>query len=114
MQVSAKGAYGFCRTPECEIVYFSDETVFRKADVQVRLGLKERVDPITLCYCFGYDREDLKRDIDAHDTPKIPDRIKAEIEAGFCAREVKNPSGKCCLGDVNRVVREVGTTRAIR
>jgi hypothetical protein len=29
-----------------------------------------------------------------------------EVKAGNCACEMKNPSGKCCLGDVTRTVRD--------
>jgi hypothetical protein len=112
-RVSKDSAYWFCRTPDCEVVYFSEKTVFRKADVKVRVGLKEREDPIPLCYCFGYDREDVRRDIEAHGKSEVPDRIKAEVQAGFCACEVKNPSGNCCLGDVNRAVKELQAERAI-
>ena len=36
----------------------------------------------------------------------IPTRIAAEIEAGRCACEIKNPSGACCLGEVNRAVEQ--------
>lgn len=105
-QVSTDNAYWFCRTPDCNVVYFSDNAVFRRSDVKVRVGLKEREDPIPLCYCFGYDREDVRRDIEVHGKSAIPDRIKAEVQAGFCACEVKNPSGSCCLGDVNRAAKE--------
>lgn len=105
-RVSKDTAYWFCRTPNCEVVYFSNKDVFRKSDVKVRVGLKEREDPIPLCYCFGYEREEVKCDIEAHGASQIPDRIKAEVQAGFCACEVKNPAGTCCLGDVNRAVKE--------
>lgn len=111
-RVSKDSAYWFCRTPNCEVVYFSAETVFRKADVKVRVGLKEREDPIPLCYCFGYDRGDLRREIEESGTFKIPDRIKAEVQAGFCACEVKNPSGSCCLGDVNRAAKGIAAERS--
>ena len=36
----------------------------------------------------------------------IAERIAAEVKAGNCACEVKNPSGKCCLGDVTRTVQD--------
>lgn len=104
--VSKDSVYWFCRTPDCEIVYFSDDKVFRKPDVKARVGLKEREDPIPLCYCFGYERADIRRDVEAHGKSDIPDWIKAEVQAGFCACEVKNPSGACCLGDINRTVRD--------
>ncbi len=43
----------------------------------------------------------------------VAERITTEVKAGHCACEVKNPSGKCCLGDVTRAandgLRVVGT-----
>jgi hypothetical protein len=36
----------------------------------------------------------------------IPARIAAEIRAGRCACAIRNPSGACCLGEVNRAVEE--------
>jgi hypothetical protein len=116
MRVLADTHYSFCRTQDCDLVYFSATQVFARADLKVRVGIKEQEAPIPLCYCFGYDREDLRRDIDGHGVSGIPDRIKAEVKGGFCACEVKNPSGGCCLGNVNRVIMDlkklvVGTTK---
>jgi hypothetical protein len=31
---------------------------FRTEALRVRVGLKERADPIPLCYCFGFDEKD--------------------------------------------------------
>ncbi len=108
-RVSAGDTYWFCRQPECDVVYFSGAQLFRKADLKVRVGIKEHEDPIPLCYCFEYSRADIGRDIESLGKTEIPDRIKAEVQAGFCACEVKNPSGKCCLGDVNRTVNEIAS-----
>ncbi len=99
--------YSFCRTAKCEVVYFSDECVFTKSDVKVRVGIKESVDPIPLCYCFDYNREDIRRELEATGRTSVPDKIKAEVERGFCSCEVKNPRGVCCLGDIARAIRHV-------
>ncbi len=112
-RVARSGSYSFCRTPDCDVVYFSDVTTFRKPDLKVRVGIKETEDPIPLCYCFDYSRADIRRDIEKLGSTKIPDEIKAEIEAGFCACEVKNPSGSCCLGDITRAVQEVRARSAV-
>jgi len=106
LRASAEVSYSFCRTPECDVVYFSQDAAFRKPDLKVRVGIKEREDPIPLCYCFGYTRADVRRDLEALGHTDIPDRIKAEIQAGFCACEIKNPSGACCLGDIVRAIKE--------
>ena len=105
-RVPASASFSFCRTVDCEVVYFSDQAVFTKPDVKVRIGIKETVDPIALCYCFDYSREDIRRDIEAAGKTSVLEGIKAEVQHGFCACEVKNPSGACCLGDVTRAIQE--------
>lgn len=109
-RVSPAASYLFCRSPECDVVYFSTDIVFRKADVKVRVGLKEKEGSVPLCYCFDYTREDVERDLKKYGRTEIPERIKAEISAGLCACEVKNPSGRCCLGDVTRAIQEAKAT----
>ena len=105
-RVSPNGPYSFCRTPDCDVVYFSSAALFRKVDVKVRVGIKEDEDPVPLCYCFDYTRADVQREMEELGTPHIPGKIKAEVQAGFCACEVKNPSGNCCLGDITRAVQQ--------
>jgi len=106
-KVVTPATYSFCRHPDCAAVYFSDEIVFTKKDVKVRVGIKERENPVPVCYCFGYMRQDIRRDMETHGQTGIPARIKAEVQGGFCACEVKNPSGACCLGDITRAVQEI-------
>jgi len=106
MRVPASVSYSFCRTADCEVVYFSDQAVFKKPDLKVRVGIKETTDPIPLCYCFAYSREDVHRDIESTGSTTILEEIKAEVQGGFCACEVKNPSGACCLGDITRAIQE--------
>jgi hypothetical protein len=101
-------AYYFCRTPECDIVYFSDEPLhyFAKEDVVVRVGVKEKDDPIPVCYCFNFTARDIIADMERHGEGRIFQEIKANVRAGLCACEIKNPSGRCCLGDVQQVMKQ--------
>src|SRR6266851_5607263 len=97
----------FCRTPSCEVVYYGDDgRVVDKHDTPIRVGLKEREDPIPLCYCFGFSAADVRREIAETGSCTIPERITAGIRAGRCSCEVMNPSGTCCLGEVNKAVEE--------
>ncbi len=105
--VPAAAQFSFCRTPDCEVVYFSDQVLFKKPDLKVRVGIKETTDPVPLCYCFEYNGEDIRRDMDATGNTTILEKIKAEVQGGFCACEVKNPSGACCLGDITRAIQEI-------
>lgn len=98
--------YYFCEAQDCDVVYFaldSQAPIFRRADLLVRVGVKETADPIPVCYCFGFTRTDIEHEIVKTGRSTVADRITAEVRAGRCACEVKNPSGKCCLGDVTRV-----------
>jgi hypothetical protein len=101
--------YYFCEAPDCEVVYFpldAEAPTFRRQDLVVRVGAKETADPIPICYCFGFTRQDIWDEIGSTRKSTVAERIKAEVEAGHCACEVKNPSGKCCLGDVTRAAKD--------
>jgi hypothetical protein len=101
--------YYFCEMPECEAVYFPLDPKapsFRRGELMVRVGAKETEDPITICYCFGFTRQDIWDEICSTGKSTAAERITAEVEAGRCACEVRNPSGKCCLGDITRAAKE--------
>ncbi len=57
--------YNFCDAPDCDTVYVSvlGDHLITKDMLTVRVGLKETDDPIPLCYCFGYDRAEVRYDI---------------------------------------------------
>lgn len=101
--------YYFCEAPGCDAVYFPLDTqapLFRRGDLVVRVGSKETADPIPVCYCFGFTRTEIEKEIADTGRSTVAERISAEVKAGNCACEVKNPSGKCCLGAVARVVKD--------
>jgi hypothetical protein len=101
--------YYFCEAADCDVVYFAFDAqalMFRRADLLVRVGSKETEDPIPVCYCFGFTRKDIQKEITETGDSTVASRISAEVKAGSCACEVKNPSGKCCLGDVTRIVKD--------
>jgi len=101
--------YYFCDASDCELVYFALDTEaprFRREDLMVRVGAKETADPIPICYCFGFTRQDIWDEIRSTGKSTVAERITTEVKAGHCACEVKNPSGKCCLGDVTRASKD--------
>src|SRR5262249_36563398 len=58
--------YYFCEAQDCDVVYFaldSQAPVFRRADLLVRVGVKETAGPIPVCYCFGFTRGDIHDEI---------------------------------------------------
>jgi len=106
LELAGRPGFLFCRSADCDVVYFHpDGDCLRKSDVRVRVGLKETEDPVPICYCFGFTERMAIEEI--RDTGKctIPQRITAEVKAGHCACEIRNPQGSCCLGNVATAVR---------
>ncbi len=93
------GPWRFCRTPDCEVVYFSGGgDVLRSDALAVRVGIKERAPDRPICYCFGHSAADLA------ERPAIRDEIKAACKRGEDRCPQTNPRGACCLGDVGAVI----------
>ncbi len=106
--VPLRQGYWLCREPECDAVYFGeDATVLDSSDMNVAPGLKSRSPEALVCYCFQHRRRDIEAELLAEGRTSIPDRITAEVKAGNCACEVRNPSGKCCLGEVQKATQEI-------
>lgn len=103
----------FCETPDCEVVYFNNEqgSYLNKADVKVRVGIKETDDPIPVCYCFGWTRKKILNQFKQQGFSTAVQEISDKIKAGGCACEVNNPTGKCCLGEVSKLVKSASSER---
>ena len=101
--------YYFCEARDCDVVYFCFDPqapIFRREHLMVRVGAKETADPIPICYCFGFTRQDIWDEIRSTGKSTVAERITTEVKAGHCACELKNPSGKGCLGDVTRAAKD--------
>ena len=93
--------YQFCKTPTCPVVYFAPESVrIERDDVRVGVHQKDNGPGVPLCYCFGYTRARL-----VGEGKGAVAFVGAEVKARRCACDVKNPSGRCCLGDLRRFLR---------
>jgi len=69
------------------------------------VGLKEREAPRPVCYCFGHTVESIRERW--RNGPEHRGHLdQGECGARECSCEVLNPKGICCLGDVNKVVKE--------
>ena len=101
--------YRFCSGPDCRVVYFTENSdrIFMTGDLRVRVGLKEKEGEIPLCYCFGFDEADAREEIMSTGHTSIPQRIAALIKQKMCACPARNPSGACCLGEVNKAIKRL-------
>ena len=106
---AGEAEYRFCTDPDCRVVYFTEGEgpCFTTDDLRVRVGLKEKDDPVPLCYCFGFDERGAREEVARTGRCSIPERVTALIRQGMCACPERNPSGACCLGDVNRAVKRL-------
>ena len=112
----SNGEYRFCSDPKCRIVYFTkdDGASFNTDDLRVRVGIKEREDPIPLCYCFGFNEADVRDEIKRTGETSIEQRITMLLKEGMCACLARNPSGACCFGEVSKAVQRLMSEAVIR
>lgn len=101
--------YLFCRTPDCPVVYFSNdgEQTFGVDQVRERVYQKEPDnDESFACYCFRHKVGEI-RAASAEARSALLDNINAGIDAGQCACDLRNPQGSCCLGNVRDLIKRL-------
>ncbi len=109
------GNYSFCSARDCSIVYFEDKGEhFNVDDLRIRVGLKVNDDPIPLCYCFGFDENHIRDEIYRTGSTSIAEKVSRLIREGLCACEARNPSGVCCLGELNKTANRLRETSQSR
>ena len=111
LEQAMTGTYSFCSKADCPVVYFDDQNghSFTIDDLRVRVGIKAIEDPISLCYCFGFDESHLRDEIVRTGRTTVPDKISRLIREGLCACESRNPAGVCCLGEVNKAAKRLAS-----
>ena len=112
-RVPTKQEFRLCRDAECEIVYYgSDGTILTGNDLNVQPGFKAGSDEL-VCYCFLHRKADIERQLRETGDTDIFELIKKEVQAANCACEVRNPSGRCCLGEVQQAIRSLRKELAV-
>ena len=107
--------YLFCRTESCPVVYFSSdsEQVITVEEVRERVYQKEpEAAEVFICYCFRHTIGEL-RTAPHEGRLAIVENINAGISAGQCACDLRNPQGSCCLGNVNRSIKQLEKQAAV-
>lgn len=107
----AEKAYFFCGSPDCDTVYFTQDgsQTFSRADLTVRVGVKESAPPRPVCYCFGHSMEEIFDEVERTGKSTVAADIMRRMAEEKCSCETKNPQGSCCLGTVEGLVREAYT-----
>jgi hypothetical protein len=106
-KLSSLDGFSYCKTSTCKVVYFRGDEVLTQNDISVSVGLKKGASVKNYCYCFGWTRDKIEQDIKENGTSTAIEDIKSKMNSIGCSCEVKNPSGKCCMVDVKKVVKEI-------
>jgi len=83
LQIPKEAEFRFCRTPSCDVVYFQQgKILFRKADLAVRVGLKEpNGSTVPVCYCFGWTPQKIRAEIDGEGKSEAVQQITELVKA---------------------------------
>ena len=100
--------FRFCATPTCDVAYFHPATSDQVGCAEVRVPIFQKsTNPERLvCYCFRHTVAAIQREVRANGTSRISTDIKAKCAQGLDDCERINPQGACCLGNIQRVIRE--------
>jgi hypothetical protein len=105
------GDHHFCPEPACDVVYFDTAgTTYLRRDLRVAVWEKEVTGRRMICYCFGENEADIRREFEEHGSSSAVARVRAHIQADRCACEIRNPRGVCCLGDLIAAVERAQRT----
>ena len=107
------GDHLFCPDPVCEVVYFDQRgKTYLRRDVRVPVWEKEAAGSRMICYCFGENEADIRRELGEQGASGAVARVRAHIQAGRCACEIRNPRGVCCLADLIAAIERAGEASA--
>ena len=87
----------FCTNDECDVVYFQGSYTFDNSFLIRPTAQKSKDPKATVCFCFGYIREDIDK--------KSYEEYRRKKELG-CACSLRNPSGKCCAKLFKSLLKE--------
>lgn len=103
---AAEGPWQHCANPACPVVFHLDGDTVTEDEVTARVGAKALEQPEPVCFCFAHTAPAITADVAEHGgASTIKASIRQAVADGACACEHLNPSGSCCLGAVNRVIK---------
>jgi Zinc binding domain len=100
--------YKFCPSENCPTVYYSTAgREFTVEDVRELITVKATGDARPVCYCFGFTEGFIRQEIEQTGKSRVPAQVAQFIKDKLCVCEIRNPSGACCLGEINRTVKNL-------
>lgn len=107
--------YKFCSSPECAVVYYAASgQTFTAGEVREPVTSKTIGDERPLCYCFGFTEGVLREEIARTGKSSVSEQVSRFIKEKLCKCEIRNPSGVCCLGEINKTVKRLEARMALK
>jgi len=91
--------YYFCDNTDCEMAYFSNTEVIKRDKLRVFQPPNKDM----LCYCFDISVQAYQDALGNQTAASINDFILEQTKDALCACEVKNPSARCCWGNLQKM-----------
>lgn len=100
--------FRFCATANCNVAYFHPASgdILACAEVKKTIFQKDSDRERLVCYCFQHTVAAIQREVRSTGSSRIAADIKTKCAQGLDDCERTNPQGACCLGNVQRVIRE--------
>ncbi|MBO8127630.1 MAG: (2Fe-2S)-binding protein [Peptococcaceae bacterium] len=57
------GDFYICRTPDCKVVYYTEDMRFTRDDVKVRVWYKEEDPSVPVCYCKNVSKAEILKHV---------------------------------------------------
>lgn len=102
-----EGEWWLCETPDCPVVYFDSSSgrTLLTSHVRCRVATKVADGPKPVCYCFSFTDADVVTDLQKHGRSRVKEYIRERVRDRSCECEIRNPSGRCCLPSLQRVIK---------
>jgi len=102
--------YKFCSSPKCPVVYYTASgQTFTVDEVRELVTSKTNGDERPLCYCFGFTEGFARREIAQTGESSVFKQVSRFIKEKLCVCEIRNPSGVCCLGEINKTLKRLAS-----
>lgn len=107
-EIQPDRTYLFCRTPNCDVVYFADDGEQRFTEAQLCAHVHQKhfdADDVFVCYCFRHTLGSIRAELLATGQSTVVETVTQGTKLHKCACELRNPQGSCCLGNIGAAVK---------
>ncbi len=91
--------YTFCANRDCSIGYFSLSHVIPKTGLRAFQSSQHEM----LCHCFDISEATYRSALADGSAKAVKAFVVQQTKDKLCACESRNPSGRCCLADFNKM-----------